>query len=51
MAGIITALGGLSAYVVGLVGDVATVIVAQPILLIPLGLALLVVLARLALPR
>lgn len=41
MAALITAIGGISTYVISLVGDVATVIVATPILLIPLGLGLL----------
>lgn len=38
---IITAIGGISTYVIGLVSTVATTIVATPILLIPLGLGLL----------
>lgn len=41
MDNLITAVTGVSAYVIGIVSQVAAVIIAQPILLIPLGLGLL----------
>lgn len=41
MGAIITSIGGISTYVISLVTDVASTIVATPILLIPLGLGLL----------
>jgi len=41
MAALITSIGGVSTFVIDLVGDVATVITAQPLLLIPFAVGLI----------